>query len=157
QFAQMLGGVHPDDRKFVEMAFKRKSDLDSVHRRLLTDGTIIWVASRGRVEFDERQKPVRMRGISMDITARKEAEERARESEGKFLVMENSAPVIMWASGLDKTCTFCNKAWLDFTGRPFDEQLGYGWVESIYPDDREGCIKTVSDAFDARQPFTQEY
>jgi PAS domain S-box-containing protein len=63
----------------------------------------------------------------------------------------------MWASGLDKTCTFCNKAWLDFTGRPLDEQLGYGWAESIHPEDRAGCIKTCTEAFDARQPFTQEY
>jgi len=87
----------------------------------------------------------------------RQSEQKIRESEGKFLVMANSAPVIMWASGLDKSCTFCNKAWVDFTGRQLDEQVGYGWAECIHPEDRARCIKTVSEAFDARQPFTQEY
>jgi PAS domain S-box-containing protein len=98
-----------------------------------------------------------MRGISMDITARKEAEERARESEGKFLVMANSAPISMWASGSDKACTFCNQAWLDFTGRPLEEQLGNGWAESLHPEDCAGFVKVYEDAFDAREPFTMEY
>jgi PAS domain S-box-containing protein len=93
----------------------------------------------------------------MDITARKEAEERARESEGRFLVMANSALVIMWATGPDKSCTFCNQAWLDFTGRPLEEQLGDGWTESIHQEDRAGCVKIYVEAFDARQPFTMEY
>jgi PAS domain S-box-containing protein len=109
------------------------------------------------VEFDANHQPVKMRGVGMDITARKEAEERARESEGKFLVMANSTPVIMWATGLEQVCTFCNQAWLDFTGRPLEEQLGTGWAESIHPEDRARCIKTSSEAFKARQPFTHEY
>ena len=128
-----------------------------VHRRLLSGGKIIWLATRGRVEFDERRKPLRVRGVSMDITVRKLAEEQARESEGKFLVMANSTPVIMWATGLEQACTFCNQAWLDFTGRPLEEQLGTGWAESIHPEDRARCIKTSSEAFKARQPFTHEF
>src|SRR5262249_21156094 len=57
----------------------------------------------------------------------------------------------------DKSCTFCNQAWLNFTGRPLEEQLGYGWAESLHPEDRAGCMKTYTEAFEARQPFTHEY
>jgi len=35
--------------------------------------------------------------------------------------------------------------------------VGYGWADSVHPEDRAGCIKAYSEAFDARQPFTQEY
>jgi PAS domain S-box-containing protein len=161
QFAQVFQGIHPDDQSGVAVGLRNsregKGDFESVHRRLLPDGKIIWVTARGRIEFDHSHKPVRMRGISMDITARKEAEERARESEGRFLLMANSAPVLMWAAGTDKLCTFCNQAWLDFTGRPLERQLGYGWAESLHPEDRAGCIKLYGEAFDARQPFTVEY
>jgi PAS domain S-box-containing protein len=160
-FTQVFQGVHPDDRSRVAAGLKNsregKGDFESIHRRLLPDGKIIWLAARGRVEFDQGRKPLRMRGISMDITARKEAEERASESEGKFLVMANATPVIMWVTGPDKSCTFCNQAWLDFTGRPLEAQLGYGWTESLHPEDRAGSKKIYDDAFDARQPFTMEY
>jgi PAS domain S-box-containing protein len=160
-FSELFQSVHPDDRNGVDLALEKclKGDgqFENVHRRKLADGKVIWIDVRGRVEFDHARKPLRMRGVSMDVTTRKEAEERARESEGKFLVMANSTPVIMWATGLDKLCTFCNQAWLDFTGRPLERQLGTGWAESLHPEDRTGCIKTYSQAFDARQPFTQEY
>jgi PAS domain S-box-containing protein len=160
-FTQVFQGVHPDDQSRVAAGLKNsregKGDFESIHRRLLPDGKIIWLAARGRVEFDYAGKALRMRGISLDITARKEAEERARESEGRFLVMANSAPVIMWASGPDKSCTFCNQAWLDFTGRPLERQLGTGWAECVHPEDRAGCVKLIGEAFDARQPFTMEY
>jgi PAS domain S-box-containing protein len=160
-FTQVFQGIHPDDQGRVATALKKsqegKGDFESVHRRVLPDGKIMWVSARGRVEFDHAKRPLRMRGISMDVTARKEAEERARESEGKFLMMANSTPVIMWASGLDKLCTFCNQAWLDFIGRPLKEQSGYGWAESLHPEDRAGFMKIYSEAFDAREPFTEEY
>jgi PAS domain S-box-containing protein len=87
----------------------------------------------------------------------RQSEEHVRESEGKFLVMANSTPVMMWVSGLDKGCTFCNQAWLEFTGRPLKEQLGSGWAESVHPQDRAGCRELCKEAFDARQPFTMEY
>ncbi len=153
--------VHPDDRPGVAQALAQAisgdGSYENVHRRVLADGGVRWIAAHGRVEFDVAHKPIRMRGVGLDITARKVAEERARESEGKFLVMANSTPVIMWATGPDKSCTFCNQAWLEFTGRPLKEQLGYGWVESVHPEDRAGCKKLYEEAFDARQPFTMEY
>ncbi len=161
EFDHLFRRVHPDDRESVALACKNsregKSDFDCIHRRLLTDGRIIWVAARGRVEFDGQLKPVRMRGISMDITARKEAEERATESERKFLLMANSAPVLIWASGPDKLCTFLNKARVDFTGRALEQGLDNGWVENVHPEDAAHCFNTYTESFDARLPFTMEY
>jgi PAS domain S-box-containing protein len=160
-YNRFLRTVHPEDRDGVAQAVAKAISGDGtyehVHRRMLADGQMRWVAARGQVEFDANHKAVKMRGVGMDITARKEAEERARESEGRFLVMANSTPVIMWVTGLDKLCTFCNQAWLDFTGRPLEQQLGYGWTESVHSEDREGCKKIYDEAFDARRPFTMEY
>jgi PAS domain S-box-containing protein len=159
--AQVVQGIHPGDQNRVAAALIRartgKGDFESIHRRLLPDGKTIWVSAQGRVQCDYARKPLRMRGISMDITARREAEKRASESEVRFLVMANAAPIIMWAAGPDKSNTFCNQAWLDFTGRPLEQQLGYGWAESLHPEDRARCQKLYEDAFDARQPFTTIY
>jgi PAS domain-containing protein len=42
--------------------------------------------------------------------------------------MADSAAVMLWVTGPDKLCTYVNRAWLEFTGRTFDQELGNGWV-----------------------------
>jgi PAS domain S-box-containing protein len=156
-----LQTVHPDDRDGVVCAIANSMNGDGnyarLHRRLRSNGQIRWIVSHGRVEFDSKRKPVRMRGVYLDITARKEAEDRAQESERRFLLMANSAPVLIWSSGPDKACTFFNQTWLEFTGRKLDQELGNGWTESVHPDDLPGCLKTYEGSFDARRTFTMEY
>jgi len=60
-------------------------------------------------------------------------------------------------SGLDKGCTYCNRAWLEFTGRTLEQELGDGWTDSLLPDHYQRCLETYERAFDKREPFTMEY
>jgi PAS domain S-box-containing protein len=91
------------------------------------------------------------------VTTRKEAEALARENEKWFRLMADSAPVLIWASGKDKLCTFVNKPWLEFTGRTFEQEKGNGWAEGVHPEDAPGCFKLYHESFDARRPFSMEY
>jgi PAS domain S-box-containing protein len=79
------------------------------------------------------------------------------ESEERFRLMADTAPLMIWMSGPDKRCTYFNKSWLDFTGRPLDRELGQGWSEAVHPDDVERCLNAYVNAFDARQGFQMEY
>lgn len=84
--------------------------------------------------------------------------ERARhETEELFRLVANSAPVLIWMSGPNKLVTFLNEAWLNFTGRPAQQELGSGWATGVHPDDFDRCLRTYSDAFDTRVPFEMEY
>ena len=95
--------------------------------------------------------------IVRNVTERQQALEALRESEERFRNMADTTPFMIWVSGPDKLCTYFNKQWLDFTGRPLAEELGLGWSDGIHADDFDRCLQTYNAAFDRREPFTMEY
>jgi PAS domain S-box-containing protein len=80
-----------------------------------------------------------------------------RESEQRFRLVANTAPVMIWMAGTDRLCTYVNQPWLKFTGRAFEEELGTGWSQSVHIADLERCLETYAQAFDQRQSFAMEY
>jgi PAS domain S-box-containing protein len=80
-----------------------------------------------------------------------------RESEERFRLVANTAPVMIWMAGTDRLCTYVNQPWLEFTGRPLEAQLGNGWAEGVHNEDLKRCLETYSRAFDQRQSFAMEY
>ena len=110
-----------------------------------------------RVTRFQSPGPVRVVIVHDDISARKRAEEELRQSEARFRLMADSAPVLIWLSEMDGRCVWFNKTWLDYTGRAMNEEIGNGWAENVHPADRDRCLKTYAAAFDARAPLSMEY
>jgi PAS domain S-box-containing protein len=147
------------DKERIETAIAKLTAenprLQITHRMIRPDGAVIWVERNLRAYFDEHGKIKRIVGMVVDITERKRAEEAIKESEQRFRLVADTAPVMIWMSGLDKRPTYFNRPWLDFTGRS-ETDLQNGLKELVHPDDYQKCHEVYCRGFDQRQPFRKE-
>ena len=88
-FDHFIDIVHPDDRaslrKAVRGALEGGGQYETEYRVMLPDSTVRWLASRGRIEFDQIGKPRQLRAVSIDITERRRAEDEARDLNGRLI------------------------------------------------------------------------
>jgi PAS domain S-box-containing protein len=130
-------------------------EVETVRKR--KDGSEVYVSLLAlRVATTSGEQLVNY-AIYRDITERRLAEERLRESEARFQVMADTAPVLIWMTGTDGLCNYFNKPWLEFTGRTAEQEVGTGWIEGVHPDDVQGCFDGFLPAFHARKPFRMKY
>jgi len=85
------------------------------------------------------------------------AYESLQESEHRFRLVANTAPVMIWLSGPNKSFYYFNQPWLDFCGRPLVAETGDGWWKNIHPEDVIGYRNVFHRSFDKHEAFTIQY
>src|SRR3954469_25063340 len=154
--------IHPDDR---EPTLKQFLDAQAGDAREYTaqyriirpnDGQVRWIDVVAEIERDEQGRALRLVGAHIDITDRMLAQETLRESEERFRLIANSAPVPMWVTKLDRTRLFANQAYLDFLGQPFEQAIVFDWRKVLHPEDLPRILQEQIAGESSLKPFVLE-
>jgi PAS domain S-box-containing protein len=154
--------LHPEDRartvqQFLD-AVKGTAEQFSYQYRIIrpSDGQIRWIATVARIERGPDRQPLRLVGAHIDITDLAVAKEALRESEERFRLIANSAPVPMWVTKVDRTRAFANQAYLEFLGVPYEQALAFDWRTILHPDDADRLVKESVAGEATLKPFVLE-
>ncbi len=140
-FEAALIYVHPDDvdrvRRHADEANATPGDHQIEFRVKCPDGSVRWVLVKGRTFVGPAGAPVRAMGIVTDITDRREAEEKLRESEERLRATFHKAAVgIIELEGDDDRCVAVNDRACEILGYRREELRGMTIHDLTYPEDR---------------------
>jgi PAS domain S-box-containing protein len=95
--------------------------------------------------------------IVRDATERHLADTALLESEARFHSLFDAAPVMMWVTDADGSCTLLNRQWCEFTGQTEAAGMGGGWLEVAHPEDRDALEAAFIAANARRESFRGEF
>jgi PAS domain S-box-containing protein len=154
--------IHPDDRErterqFVEAVNGNARDYTTEYRIVRpSDGQVRWIAVKAQIERNEHGDPLRLVGAHIDVTDSKIAEQALRESEQRFRLVSENAPVMLWMGGIQGACLYLNRKLREFWGVAEEAADTFDWGTMLHPDDRNVVGETIGKAMRERVPFRLE-
>jgi PAS domain S-box-containing protein len=80
-------------------------------------------------------------GVARDITARKQAEARLRESERNLRQLTETIPEMLWSATPEGAVDYCNARMRDYTGFDAEQVMVDGWTKLLHPDDVDQAVR----------------
>ena len=168
-FDRFRSRLHPEDRESVlnavENSLRTGAEYRSEYRVVLPNGQLRWIAGRGHVECNGDGQPVRMRGASLDITKRKQAEEQLRMSEATLReskehidLATKAAGLVVWTWDIPR-----DEVWLSSKDRALfgfsqGEKLTAERILSVvHPEDRQLVRQLSEDAVRTGREIENQY
>src|SRR4051794_36080421 len=157
-----INRIHPDDRDatvkhFIDALSGSSEDYTAEYRIIRpSDGETRWIRVVAKIERDGGGRALRLVGAHIDVTAQALARETLRESEERFRLIADSAPVPIWVTKLDRTRSFANQAYIDFVGLPYDQAIAFDWRKVLHPDDLPHVLQQSVQGETSLKPFVLE-
>ena len=92
-----------------------------------------------------------------DASVSKQLETAMRRKEGQLRELADALPQLVWSCAADGAVDYLSRQWVDYTGVAEAGQLGQGWLEQVFPDDRERVRAEWSAAVNGGTSFESEF
>ncbi|MBR1270195.1 PAS domain-containing protein [Bradyrhizobium sp. AUGA SZCCT0222] len=161
-YGDWVSRIHPEDRertiKHLFGVLRSESQDYSAEYRIIrpNDGDIRWIRVVAKIERGRDGRALRLVGADLDVSGQMLAQETLRESEERFRLIADSAPVPIWVTKLDRTRSFANQAYVDFLGLPFEQAIGFDWRKVLHPDDLPRILQESVAGEASLKPFVLE-
>src|ERR1700678_4155002 len=152
--------VHPEDIDRVSESclagFLEKAEFSQDYRLVLHDGTLKHLHVIWHPVLDEAGDLVQYIGTAADLTERKRAEEKIRQSEQELRTIIETIPAFIGTNLPDGSTDFVSQSFLDYLGISREQWLDWGWLTATHPDDVAGAVEKFKAALAAGRPLEYE-
>ncbi|MFL5133202.1 MAG: PAS domain S-box protein [Microvirga sp.] len=139
-----LDAIHPDDRDWSDEVFRnanlKREAFQLEYRLRRADGTYRWAIDAAAPRFGSDGTFLGYVGSVLDITERKQIEDRLSASVAEFRTVTNVTPALVWVCSGTGRSIFLNQRWHEFTGQTVEEAEGQGWAQAMHPEDAERIL-----------------
>jgi len=156
-----LNAMHPDDRERTtevwNKAVAQKGTYETEYRIRRRDGVYRYFLARGIPSLKEDGSILEWVGTCVDITERKQMEDRLNRNEERFRSLVTATAQIVWTTNAKGEVEEDIPSYRAFTGQSLEEVKGWGWVNALHPKDRERATAVWSEAVKTRSLYEIEY
>ncbi|HEY9430879.1 MAG TPA: PAS domain S-box protein, partial [Blastocatellia bacterium] len=121
------------------------------------DGERFWASGITTGVRDEAGDLIGFTKVLRDLTERKQYEERLKESQLYSRLLTETLPQMVWSCRSDGECDYLSPQWVRYTGIPESEQLGFGWLNQLHPDDQERALKAWTNTVKGNDIYDLEF
>jgi PAS domain S-box-containing protein len=151
--------VHPDDLRppgEIERILSEGGIFEREFRVFRSDGRLRWILNRGEILVDRAGKPAKAIGVILDVPRVHEALSTVEALQERYSGLVEAMSAIVWTVNADGIAGDI-PLWRKFTGQSLADVSGYGWLDVVHPDDRNGAKEAWDLAVANRAPYEFEY
>jgi PAS domain S-box-containing protein len=149
--------IHPEDRNKYIAEFCKQSTTKLEYRLQHGDGSYIWIEDNTHVFQDQEGSPLALIGFIAEITERKKAELALRESESRFRLLSELAPIGIFHADLDGKILYENPFLLEMLGLEEDPHTDQPWTHFIHPDDLDAVLQGFQSFLQSASHWSAEF
>ena len=145
-------------RLIIASVHERREHVSCEFRAILPDRKLRWLAGRGQIFYSLAGQALRMTGVTIDITERKEAEQKLTKSEDLLLRAQRGAQAGVWEIDLRTDRVTWSEPYYDLFGLPHSTEPSVAvWLSCIHPEDQERALRMYRQSIKEKHSQNMEF
>jgi PAS domain S-box-containing protein len=142
--------LHASEQALLERIRRGERGEFAEAERIRKDGSRIYISVTVSPIRDSSGVVLGASSIKRDITERKRAAEELARREERYRALVTATTSIVWTTDPEGRFSEPQASWEEYTGQPWQEHAGFGWLDAVHPDDRESVRASWLRARDKR-------